>query len=362
MLSEAFNWEEGESIPLHYAENEFRPKRKYKSVKLPKKVTEALAEETGIHISDGNMREGCVNYAGHVEDDVAYLRYKVRPLLEKVWGIKELKEKLANGGQGIYLLFYSKEIVNYKKKLLGLPCGKKDEIEIPAYILRSRRLAEGVLRGLFDGDGSLSFKSKWELGHTYPVINYGSISLPLLRQIQHLLRKLGFKVPNKLSDKKDGTYILCINGDTNYERWISTIGFNNPKHLTKVVLYEREGLVPPNTGLKERLKLIRGELEFSDVYPIDKLRVNNNRTTEKKVLQKLEHNEGHISELARHYNVNRQRISGALRRLFKMGLVECIQAKKGCKSIYRITQCGVNKLYRVETIIKRLREEFYLPV
>ncbi|MFX1519234.1 MAG: LAGLIDADG family homing endonuclease [Promethearchaeota archaeon] len=362
MLSEAVNWEEEEVIPLHYAEDEFRPKKKYKSVHLPKKVTEALAEETGIHISDGNIWEGRVSYAGHAEDDSAYLRYKVRPLLKQVWGIKNVTKKLVKGKQGMSLGFCSKEIANFKEKLLGLPSGKKDEIEIPACIMRSRRLVKGVLRGLFDGDGSLSFKSKWELGHTYPVINYGSISLPLLRQIQQLLRKLGFTVPNKLSDKKDGTFILCINGDTNYERWISTIGFNNPKHLTKVVLYEREGIVPPNTGLRERLKLIRGEVELSDVYPVDKLRVNNNRITEIKVLQKLEHDESHISELGRHYNVDRQCISGALRRLFKMGLVECVQAKKGCKSIYRITQWGLNKLNRVETIVKRLREEFYLPV
>ncbi len=97
MLNETFNWEVGESIPLHYTENEFRPKRKSKSVKLPKMVTEELAEETGIHISDGNIWNGIMIYAGHAEDDSAYLRYKVVPLIKKVWGIKNVTQKYAKG-------------------------------------------------------------------------------------------------------------------------------------------------------------------------------------------------------------------------------------------------------------------------
>lgn len=84
MLSEAVNWEEGESSSLHYAENEFRPKRKYKSVHLPKKVTENLVEEVGIHISDGSMDNVSLVYAGHAVDDREYLHYKVRPLLKDV--------------------------------------------------------------------------------------------------------------------------------------------------------------------------------------------------------------------------------------------------------------------------------------
>jgi len=362
VLSEAFNWEERESIPLHYAENEFRPKKKYKSVKLPKRVTEALAEETGIHISDGNIWGGVVSYAGHAEDDSAYLRYKVGPLIKKVWGIKTVTQKLEKGKQGMSLRFCSKEITQFKEKLLNLPSGKKDEIEIPACILRSRRLVEGALRGLFDGDGSLSFKSKWGLGHTYPVLSYSSISMPLIRQLQEQLRKLRFTVPKKLEERENGIFSMWLNGDRNYERWMNTIGFNNPKHLTKVVLYEKFGVVPPMTGLRERVKLIGGVIELSELYPMNKIRLNKNRILEKKVLQKLEHEESHISELGRYCNVDRRRISGALRRLSKMGLVECVQAKNGFKSIYRITQWGLNKLRRVKRIVKRLRGKYHLAV
>jgi len=155
---------------------------------------------------------------------------------------------------------------------------------------------------------------------------------------------------------------MWLNGDRNYERWMNTIGFNNPKHLTKVVLYEKFGVVPPMTGLRERVKLIGGVVELSEVYPMNKMRLNKNRILERKVLQKLEHEESHISELGRCCNVDRRRISGALRRLSKMGLVEFIGDKTKWKKHYHITQWGVNKLNRVETIVKRLREEFHLAV
>ncbi len=235
------------------------------------------------------------------------------------------------------LSFCSKEIANFKEKMLNLPSGKKAEIEIPACMLRSRRFVTGVLRGLFDGDGSLSFKSKWGLGHTYPVLSYTSISEPLIRQLQEQLRKLGFTVPKKLEERENGTFYMWLNGDRNYEKWMNTIGFNNPKHLTKVVLYEKFGVVPPMTGLRERVKLILRTVELSELYPLSEVRLNKNRILEKKVLQNLEHEESYISELARYCSVDRRRISGAFRRLSKMGLVECVQAKNGLKSIYRIT-------------------------
>ena len=138
-----------------------------------------------------------------------------------------------------------------------MPSGRKEGITIPDYFLGDRRITRIVLRGLFDGDGSLSFKSKDGLAHTYPVLSYSSISKPLMKQLQRQLQRLGFIIPKKLWERENGTVYLAINGDKNYERWMNTIGFNNPKHLTKVVLYETFGLVPPETDLVERVKLIR---------------------------------------------------------------------------------------------------------
>ncbi len=218
------------------------------------------------------------------------------------------------------------------------------------------------MRGLFDGDGSLSFKSKDGLAHTYPVLSYSSISEPLMRQLQEQLRRLGFVIPKRLWESDDGTLILAINGDKNYERWMNSIGFNNPKHLTKVVLYEKFGLMPRKTNLVERVKLIRGEIELSAMYPVDMMRVNNNRITEKKILEALAEGENYIKELGRLSQLKEYCIVCTLRRLVKMGLAECVRYRRGRKKYYRVTQWGLSKLNRVETIAKRLREEFHLAV
>jgi intein/homing endonuclease len=361
MLNETVGWENGEEVPLHYFETELPLKGTRIVIEFPQEVTGDLAEEIGIHLSDGYMDRRFVEYSGHEEDDSAYLLYWVRPLLREVWSIQQVKYKEADG-KCIKLRINSRQLVVFKERVLGLPRGKKEGIKIPECVLKRRDLVLRVLNGLFDGDGSLSFKSKDGLGHTYPVISYASISDPLLRQIQELLRRLGFTLPNKLYDKKDGTLILSINGDRNYERWMRLIGFNNPKHLTKVVVYERDGIMPPHTGLRERVKLIRGDVKLSAIYPVDKLRMNKGRIVEKKILEKLVEGENYIGELGQLTQFHRECVADALRRMAKMGLVECVRYKRGCKKYYELTQWGVNKLNREEAIVKRLREEFHLAV
>jgi len=362
MLRKTADWEEGELFPLHYKESNFPMNGTSKRVRFPKELNGDLAEEIGLHISDGTMSEGRVEYCGHEDDDGVYLRYRVLPLLRRIWGIKKVSWKAERDNKCLKLVLHSRRIVKFKERVLGLPCGVKEEIQIPERIMTRRSIVRRLMSGLFDGDGSISFKSKAGLAHTYPVINYTSISERLIRQVQDLLSNLGFIIPTKVSRKNERTLIMQINGDKNYERWMNIIGFNNPKHLTKVVLYELFGLVPPETDLVERVKLILGEIEVSAIYPLDKLRVNTNRITEKKVLGALAEGKNYIKELGRRLSLDERIVSTALIRLSKMGLVKCVGYRRGGKKYYGITQWGLNKLNRVETIVKRLREEFHLAV
>lgn len=363
VVNEADNWEKGELIPLAYVESDLGLSGKCKVVQLPKAIDQDLAEEIGIHISDGTMCRRTIEYAGHAEDDYAYLFRKVIPLLKKVWKIKRIYTKYDKHWKGMHLRINSRGIVVFKERVLGLPCGPKDTIQMPERLLKSRKLVVRTLCGLYDGDGSITFKSKDGLAHSYPVISFASISEGLVRQVQELLRKLGFIIPVKLSRTNERTLIIQLNGDKNYERWMNLIGFNNPKHLTKVVLYESFGIVPPNTGLVERVKLIRGVIELSTIYPVEKLRVNNNRITEKKVLEALAEKKNHIKELGLLTSLDAQIVKRALLRLSKLGLVKRASYRRGeSKKYYKVTRWGLRKLKRVETIVKRLREEFRLTV
>jgi DNA-binding MarR family transcriptional regulator len=331
------------------------------------KVTEDLAEDVGIHISDGNMicnaKTKGMTYSGHSIDDFPYFVFRFLPLLKQLWKTSRITCKCIKGEQTVIIRICSKPLVLFKYRVLRLPHGKKKSITIPKYFLENRQIVQTVIRGLFDGDGSLCFKSKAGLGHTYPVISLSSLSKPLLKQLENLLARLGFTVPEKLQSKNDGTtFILFLNGDKNYELWMNTIGLNNPKHLTKVALYEIFGMVPPDTGLVERVKLIRGDLKLSEIYPVKKFRVNNYRVLEKKVLSELVTQTRYINELGSLTNLDRQRIRYTLRRLSKLGFVECVKSKIGGKKHYQITQSGLNKLKRVNSIMKRLRDEFNITV
>jgi intein/homing endonuclease len=308
------------------------------------------------------MKRRVVVYCGHEEDDGAYLHYRVAPLVKRIWGLRNIGWRKQPDNKCLKLKVYSRRIVLFKEKVLGLPCGAKEGIQIPEILMKHRGLVRRLLSGLFDGDGSISFKSKDGLGHTYPVINFASISERLIRQVQKLLRKLGFIIPTKLSRTNERTLIIQLNGNRNYERWMNLIGFNNPKHLTKVVLYENLGIVPPNTGLEERVKLIRGTIKLSTLYPVEKLRVNNNRITEKKILVALAKGENYIKELGRLSSLDEQCARKSLMRLNKMSLVECLGNRIRGKTYYRITRWGLNKLKRVDTVEKRLRGEFQLDV
>jgi predicted transcriptional regulator len=354
-------------IPLPTRELDFGGSRIYHKVKLPVEVTEQLSENVGIHISDGHMGnyEGSskkIQYHGHAIDDFPFYTFHFVPLLKQLWGTSRIYFRGVRNEKTLIIEIKSKQLVLFKHEVLGLPYGKKKTIMIPEYFLKNLRFLRILMRGLFDGDGSLSFKSKDGLAHTYPVLSYSSISEPLMRQLQEQLMRLGFVIPKKLWERDDGTFYLAINGDTNFERWMNLIGFNNPKHLTKVVLYEKFGLVPPKTDLVERVKFIRGEIKLATNYPVDVLRVNNNRIIEKKILEALTEGKNYIKGLARLTSLNNQYVKKALVRLNKMGLVKCDNETDELKKFYQLTRWGLNKLNRAETMEKRLREEFHLAV
>jgi len=335
--------EETNTDVLPTLQGDFEKWKNCHRIKVPTKVTEDLAENVGMHISDGSMSSSgytkVITYCGHAIDDFPYLNFRFVPLIKRLWGTSRIGYKGVKGEQILRITICSKQLFLFKHKVLGLPYGKKETITIPRYFLKDDHITRTLIRGLFDGDGSLCFKSKAGLGHTYPVISYCSLSKPLLEQLKKLLERLGFTVPEKLQSKNEGTtFILFLNGDKNFELWMNTIGFNNPKHLTKVVLYEMFGIVPPNTDLIERVKLIRGDLELSGIYPMERLRVNNNRVLEKRVLKELAEGTDYIRGLGRRIQIDEQCVRKTLIRLSKMDLVEYIEGESRGKKYYRTTQ------------------------
>ena len=202
-------------------------------------IDENIAEETGIHVGDGSMNiyNGvyCYTLACHHKDDKEYMEKYVVPLYEKVYSLKVKPRIWSKGAYGFRI--HNRRLVEFKRDILNLPLGKKDNITIPSIILQKQRLKKAFLRGFIDTDGSidtfLANKKK-----VYPRIEMRNVSKKLMEQINNILKEMGFKTSiwtiNKKNPRWNEGLRLTVNGFDMLRKWDRIIGFNNPKHIKKV--------------------------------------------------------------------------------------------------------------------------------
>lgn len=228
-------------------------------------INKELAEEIGIHIGDGSL--GIYNKTGHYDyticgglEDEIYLSEFVTPLIYKIYGLKPYLKYSKKDGS-ISLVYVSKELVLWKKTI-GLPVGPKDNISIPSVILNSDFILDCV-RGIFDTDGTISFKKRDKEENYYPVIKVTSKSKILIEQIEKILKSKGINSSIQYDvsrqDKRGFKTIdnqLFINGEKNLEKFINIIGFSNIKHITKYLVWKKLGQLKPYTSLDERLEML----------------------------------------------------------------------------------------------------------
>ena len=127
---------------------------------------------------------------------------------------------------------YSKAIHEFKSKIVGLPLGRKQNITIPEkFKINDISILTSLLRGIFDTDGNIHFQSKYGYKNYYPHISIGQKSEKLIKDINSILKMLGFN-PNPCLNRDCWT--LDLYGYKSLDRYMELIGFNNPKHLRKI--------------------------------------------------------------------------------------------------------------------------------
>lgn len=186
-----------------------------------------LAKFIGILIGDGCLsycsKKGFIVVTCNIFDDQEFFNLVVIPILEKLRGRKVHYRKRPKYGK-IEINFPDANLFSYIKSF-GFPIGKKKNIKIPNFFLRSK-LENYVVAGIFATDGSLVITNN--NGILYPRVEFRSISIPLLQQIKDILEKNGMR---------GGLYKkftrLQFNGKHNLEIFINKIGFLNPKHHRK---------------------------------------------------------------------------------------------------------------------------------
>lgn len=237
-------------------------------IKVPDRLTEDLAYETGVHMGDGHLSifkrpDGWAYlnvFSGDYKEEMEFYQKTMCPLIfrlynKKVWVKKSTKNTLQ-------IVFKSKAISTFKRNVLGLPSGKKKgRLKIPAVIMDSD-MRKYCLGGIIDTDFSLVFRHG-----RYPRIT-GSIQFEdkaLKEQIMEMLGDLGINAICSVSKRKGirrcppkeyEEYRIDINGEENLKRWVDLVGFKNPKHITKLMVWRRTGFCKPLSSIRERKELL----------------------------------------------------------------------------------------------------------
>jgi intein/homing endonuclease len=235
------------------------------------KIDGDLAEIIGIHIGDGcisvNNRYSMYYLGGDLKEEKEYHNKWVAPLFDKKIMLPLYKKRVQYkeypkvGIYGFYI--FNKKIVNVFNKF-GVKSGSKINIGIPSEIRSNLKLAKRFLRGLFDTDGNIYFdknRSAKVRINNQPVIKIGTVSEKLACQVFELLKRMNFhprkKKPYKGTRDKNKVHTVLIYRRNDISNFIKEIGFKNPKHYTRWLIYKKFGFCPPHTNLRERIKMLK---------------------------------------------------------------------------------------------------------
>ena len=211
-------------------------------MQIPDDISLELAEEVGWHIGDGSMNfyknrgkvKGLYQLRGHIEDDKKHYEKRIKPLFEKLFGLKlNIREMPSTRVIGFQI--WNNDLINFKKNL-GLPLGHKYEVKIPKKFLVNESLKKAVIRGIFDTDGGIYLQKK--NNKLYPRVYITTISLILSSQLLKLFDELRIRATrySQLYNKKFNrkrSYIITIRGVEMFHKFIKEIEPKNPKHMTK---------------------------------------------------------------------------------------------------------------------------------
>ena len=246
----------------------FSNKDKSDNIILPSYLDENLAEFIGIVAGDGhlncysrnNWRYYSIVITCNLNEDKFYFNNVIQSKFKKLFNT--CLNITCNKKKNYFNAYnYSKAIVNYINKNFSIPIGNKSsDVNIPNNIMESGKLVLFFIRGLADTDFSLSFKNKGKL-HDYPVIKGSFKSRILVDNLNKSLTNFGFCTNvcfnERNFDKRFGKgyerHSIYLSGKNNLEKWISLIGFNNPRLMTKYMIWKKFGYCLPNTTINERI-------------------------------------------------------------------------------------------------------------
>ncbi len=204
-----------------------------------------LAEFIGAMIGDGCL--SIINshtkkrirkialLTGHLKHDIDYYVNVIRPIIRGEFGTFGYLQKRPKRNC-IYLVMGG--LVFYFLKEIGLPIGKKIQIQIPRIILQNKEFSKACVRGIFDTDGSIYRRySKQYKNHprfyNYLVIQFKLNSKKVIEQIKQILDRYGI-LSNRIIQETNA-YVLRVTNQKEVKRFIEIIKPSNKYHLERYI-------------------------------------------------------------------------------------------------------------------------------
>lgn len=237
-------------------------------IKIPEEMSKELAEETGIHIGDGNLytsskeRIGYYSYSitGDLINDFIYHKEYISKLMKKLYNINGffIEREKKNSIQSTYK---SKAIFEFKNKVLNLPIGSKKDIKIPSDILNNKEFQKKCVAGLIDTDFNItsSIAITGKMNNLF--VTRAMMRILKLNNIKHTYKEYG-NYGRFYINKESAVKII--------KEW----KLNNPKHISKYQIFQEFRKFIPFSTTPERLAVLSGKLDIQELEKICKKRVS----------------------------------------------------------------------------------------
>ena len=210
------------------------------------KITPEIAYDVGIHIGDGNMysKDGTyrITYSGNLTNEKEYYK-DLQKIIRASYNVNPIYIERPKDNT-VLVIVNSKGLVEFKRNELNLPCGPKNDIEIPKRILENTTLTRWCMRGIGDTDFSLSFKKNKKGINTEPRLELYTKSSKLIENLKHILLKFSFTFAIEKKTGKYHGYLLRMYGKKNLENWLNNFGFSNSWINLKLKVWKKLGYFP----------------------------------------------------------------------------------------------------------------------
>lgn len=195
-----------------------------KKVKLPRKSV-LLAEFVGICLGDGCISRYQVSVTLNTIADKEYIPYVIN-LMQNLFPTLKVSLRKKGGENAVDVQINSRIVTDFFHNMGIIPRRKI----IPLWILKRPIYIKACLRGLFDTEGSISykfFKSRSGEVKLYKQLNFRNADPNFIIFVRDSLLSLGFR-PTKTLTKS-----IYISNKKDIELFSRVIGFGNPKLQTR---------------------------------------------------------------------------------------------------------------------------------